>query len=799
MRTLTPNLQELTEQLLLAKHTPTAIVVNARGDMHYVHGRTDRFLEHTTGEIGTNILKIAREGLRLPIAKALYDLSLDRGDVEVDRIVLRQDDEIYGVKLSISRINNPAAARDMFLITLAETNVGPTNRAENFKTQEELWNHVQRLENELDYTREHLQATITQYEAANEHLAHANGDLRSSNEKLHRANEELQASKEELQSVNEELCIVNDELRHKLTETVRASNDIKNLLDNSEIRMIFLDLQLCIRRFTRGATEIVRLVDSDIGRPLDHFAHRLGYDHLHDDIREVLATLEPKALELQTLEKHWYLARILPYRTMDEEVDGIVLTFTDVTLLKETNKKLEFLFDVLPVGISLVDQQRTSFKHNAAFLRMCDLSSTDAAERLNLRRRYYRPDGTERSIEEFAASRVLAGEKAVLNIESGFRRANGEMTWLDVSAVACPFKDWSVIVVTADVTARRNAENALKNSEEKFSRIFHHAPLLIALIDIETMTLVDCNQRFLDVSGYARHEVIGTRTKALDWMPGEAALKFLDTMSKHGFTCNEEVVCRAKDGRGIDCLYNGFILEIGGKRQVVSMIQDVSELNRSEKIRSTLRKEKETVLRELAHRTKNNMFVIRSMLNLHAMHTQNDEVHRLVTDVENKILAMALVHQKLYQSNNLSRVDLGEYLRELAPALMGSLAFAPNRIAFDVDAESISALIDIVIPCGLVVTELISNSFKYAFPDGRKGKISVHLHRKSPETIHLHVADDGVGVNPHFDFRGQTTLGLQTVFMIVEHQLKGTIKFGSSEHGLMCDIEFADTLYSERV
>lgn len=794
------NLRELTERLLLAEHTPTAIVVNGKGDMFYAHGRTGRFLEQTTGDVTTNILKVAREGLRIPLAKALHQVTKNQQTATIDRIVLRDENDVYHVHLSISYIDNPHAPQDAYLITLTEKNSTTVTRAEDVIATEAQWSYVTKLETELDSTREYLQATIEQLETANHALTRTNDDLQSSNEELQRANEELQTSKEELQSVNEELSFVNTELRQKIAELIRANNDIRNLLDNSEVGMIFLDTKLCIRRFARGSADIVYLLDSDVGRPLTHFVHRLHHDRLHDDIREVLATSISKELELQAHDNQWFLTRILPYRTVENEIDGVVLTFTNVTFLKETNEKLAFLVDALPVGISIIDRERKSFLYNPAYVRMCDLSGQDSIQHIPSARSFFRPDGTTRMLEEFAASRVLAGENKALNVESGFWRTDGTMTWLDVSAVACPFADWSAIIVTSDVTARRNAENALRESEDKFSRIFHYAPLMIGIIDIATSTLVDCNQRFLDVSGFLRDEAIGTPAAKLGWVPCDAAMRFLHAMSRDGFVCNEEVTCRGKDGRRIDCLYNGFIMEVNGKKQIVSMVQDVSERKRAEDtIKATLRKEKDAVLRELAHRTKNNMFVIRSMLNLHAMNTQNDEVRRLFADVENKIFAMALVHQKLYQSNNLSRLDLSQYLRELAPALLSSHSFQQDRISFNLDAESITVLIDTVIPCGLVVTELISNSFKYAFPDDRKGTITVRLFRRSSGIIHLQVSDDGVGVPEHFDFRQQTTLGLQTIFMIVEHQLKGTVTFHSSARGLDCMIDFADTLYSERV
>ena len=648
--------------------------------------------------------------------------------------------------------------------------------------------------------REYLYATIEQLGQTNEEFKSTNDELQSSNEELQSTNEELQTSKEELQSVNEELCTLNNELQHKIDELTNANNDIRHLLENARVGMIFLDAKLRIRRFTRAATDVIDLIATDVGRPLGQFVHRLRYDRLIEDARRVLETRKPHEMELQTHEARWYLVRILPYHVHGETVEGAVLTFTDVTQLKESKDKLEFLFDVLPVGIAVLDQRLQPLKQNAALLEMSDLTAAEFSDGSHAERIYYRPDGNERDPEEFAVNRILRGESSVLDVESGFTRRDGKFTWLATSAVACPFADWRIIAVTSNTTARKEAEVALHTSEEKFSKAFHLAPLMIGIIDLETRTLVECNQHFLDISGFAREEVIGAQTDKLGWMNVNTAAKLLAKMAQGDHVRNEEIVCRAKDGREIDCLYHGFVISVGGKRQVVSMVQDISDRKRSEEaIKTMLRQEKETVLRELAHRTKNNMFVIRSMLNLHAMHTQNDEVRRLFADVENKIVAMALVHQKLYQSKNLSRLDLGEYLRELVPALDSSHSLTPKRIAVHLDAEGISALIDTAIPCGLVVTELVTNAFKHAFPDSRPGNIFIHLRRKAPNTIQLEVRDDGIGLASDFVIRGQQTLGLQTIFMIVEHQLKGSVEFLSSSPGLACHIEFADTLYSERV
>ncbi|HRI62733.1 MAG TPA: CheR family methyltransferase [Polyangium sp.] len=796
------NLRELTEQILLAEYTPTSIVVNEDGDMLYIHGRTGNFLEPTTGEVSTNLLKVAREGLRIPLATAVHNVKTHQKPYQCDTITVRHEQGMIRVRLTAAPIVKSAPASRLIIITLTELSPPPESapKDEIIDLSSAEARRINELAHELQSTREYLYATIEQLGQTNEEFRSANDELQSSNEEFQSINEALQTSKEELQSVNEELSTLNTELHHKIDELTNAQSDIKHLLDNARVGMIFLDAKLRIRRFTLAATDVVDLIVADIGRPLAQFIHRLRYDHLHEDTRRVLQTREPLEMELQTHDARWFLVRILPYRTTADAVDGVVLTFTDVTQLKESNDKLEFLFDVLPVGIAVLDHNRQPLKYNAAFLRMSDLTAAEFVNGTYKARRYFRADGSLRELEEFSVSRILAGEASALDVETGFARRDGKFTWLAASSVSCKFADWRIVSVTSDTTARKEAEFALHASEEKFSKAFHLAPLMIGIFDLETLTLVECNQRFLEVSGYTRDEAIGASTLKLGWLSPDTASKLLAIMADCGYVRNEEIVCRAKNGREIDCLYHGFIMSVGGKRQVVSMVQDISERKRSEEsIKATLRQEKETVLRELAHRTKNNMFVIRSMLNLHAMHSQNEEVQRLFADVENKIVAMALVHQKLYQSKNLSRLDLGEYLRELAPALASSHSLTPERIVVHIDAEEISALIDTAIPCGLVVTELVTNAFKHAFPAGRVGNIFIRLRRKAPHTIQLEVRDDGIGLGHEFDARHQTTLGLQTIFMIVEHQLKGTVAFHASPQGLACHIEFADTLYSERV
>ena len=229
------------------------------------------------------------------------------------------------------------------------------------------------------------------------------------------------------------------------------------------------------------------------------------------------------------------------------------------------------------------------------------------------------------------------------------------------------------------------------------------------------------------------------------------------------------------------------------------LTREITERKKAEDALHASLQEKETLLRELYHRTKNTLQVIRSMLLLQSAKTPNNaQVQKLVKDTDNRILAIALVHQKLYQSQDLSRIQMQEYLNELAQLIIQSYMPTAHNISLLVESENLALLLDTAIPCGLIVHELLSNSLKYAFPDQRDGEISIRLSRNGADNFVLSMVDNGVGVPQGFDFRGQDTLGLQMVCAIAEHQMQGEVRFTGAQ-GVACTIQFPDALYTERV
>jgi two-component system, chemotaxis family, CheB/CheR fusion protein len=351
---------ELMERELLQHHVPAAVLVDAEGEILYLHGRTGRFLEPAPGEGRMNILEMAREGLRRELAVSLHRAVTRSDTVHRNGLRVESDGRPVEVDLTIRPVSTTPSesAANLFLVVLDDRwggsdveQGGPSTRAQAVTEPEKAEGtsepegvadpRILRLEEELRVKEEYLQALHEEMQTSNEELRSSNEELQSMNEELQSTNEELETSKEELQSVNEELTTINAELEAKVADLYRAENDMKNLLAGTGIGTVFVDHDLRIQRFTPSAVEILNLIGSDIGRPVGDLTSRLpSYDRLSEDIHMVLETLVPSAVEVQTRAGAWYLLQIRPYRTLENVIEGAVITFTDITEVKQARATL---------------------------------------------------------------------------------------------------------------------------------------------------------------------------------------------------------------------------------------------------------------------------------------------------------------------------------------------------------------------------------------------------------------------------------------------------------------------------
>jgi two-component system CheB/CheR fusion protein len=330
------NLQSVADQLLLQSFSPPAVLVNEGGDIVYISGRTGRYLEPAAGKANWNIHVMARPAIRAQLAVALRTALQEKSAVELRG--LRLDDETTAcVDVTVQALTQPKSIDGMAMIVFRDVPAAPGRRKRRAKSAGAVDTTVS---DELIRSREEVQALRQEMRASQEELQAANEELQSTNEELQSANEELTTSKEEAQSMNEELQTINGELQSKLDDLALAQSDMQNLLNSTDIATLFLDNQLNVRRFTEQIARVIHLRESDIGRPLSELASTLIYPELHTDVKETLRTLAFSEKQIATSDGHWFTVRIMPYRTLANVIQGVVITFVDITVAKELESRL---------------------------------------------------------------------------------------------------------------------------------------------------------------------------------------------------------------------------------------------------------------------------------------------------------------------------------------------------------------------------------------------------------------------------------------------------------------------------
>lgn len=362
----TPNLKSITQDLLLDHFSPAAVLTTNKGDIVYISGKTGKFLEPAVGKANLNLFAMARDGLAGALNEAFARASRQHLKVTLKNLKIGTKNDLCTVNLTVMPLFEPSELNSMVLVVFDDVS-GQRKRRSAVKSNpgEEQSQQIVELSQELQLTREELQAAHEEMQSSHEELKSSNEELQSINEELQSSNEELTTSKEEMQSMNEELQTVNQELQAKVDELSRASDDMKNLLNSTNIATLFLDGELCVRRFTSQTAKIIKLIPGDAGRPITDLVTILDYPSLSADAREVLHTLAFKERQVSAQDGRWFKVRTMPYRTQDNRFDGLVITFVDIT----EAKVLEFSMRKIT---SLLQNQLSSLKKdNNPDLRRC--------------------------------------------------------------------------------------------------------------------------------------------------------------------------------------------------------------------------------------------------------------------------------------------------------------------------------------------------------------------------------------------------------------------------------------------
>ncbi|MDB5311326.1 MAG: methyltransferase/methylesterase, CheR/CheB with sensor [Gemmataceae bacterium] len=505
---------DMTHRLLLDQFAPAAVLITRKYEILYVFGPTNRYLAGAAGEPTQDLMAMAGDGLRTRLRSAIHKAVRENCPVILDDAGVKRNDGYHPVLVTIRPVQGPRGEDGLLLVTFqdgkappfpAEGGPGEGPPPETGAGDAAL----RRLEAELKATRADLQRTIEEMESSNEELKAANEEVMSMNEELQSANEELETSKEELQSLNEELGTVNNQLRDKVEELGLANNDMANLLNCTEVAILFLDKAFRIKRYTPPATRLFNLTATDLGRPIGDITPKYSDGTLRHDIEQVLRSFTPRKMEFQTPDGGWWIQRITLYRTLDLHVEGVVLTFTDVTQVRRADEQTRRLATVLRDSNDAVIVHDFEGRISAWNRGAEQMYGYSEAEALQLNAWLKIPEDVRE--EDRGYWELLRRGEGRGSWEIKRKTKDGRI--LDVWVTATLLRDEvgrpvAIARTERDITDRKQAEAALREREESFRGYFDNVTVGTAQIDAAGR-FFRVNDRFCGITGYQREELLG--------------------------------------------------------------------------------------------------------------------------------------------------------------------------------------------------------------------------------------------------------------------------------------------------
>ena len=335
------NMQSLADKLILDHYSPATVLVNGKGDILYITGRTGKYLEPASGKVNWNIFAMARKGINYKLSDTFYKAVRQNEAITFKSAIVINEGGPQMVDISVNPLNEPEDLRGLVMIIFTDVEIPTAREIINTSGNIPASNkREEELERELLQTRQMWQVAGAEMQISQEEFKSSNEELQSCNEELQSTNEELTTTKEEVQSSNEELKTINFELQVKLDDLALVTSDMNDLMNSTNIATLFLDNSLLVKHFTNQMTVVSRLISSDVGRPITDIASDLIYPELAEDVREVQRTLINVEKQVMSRDGSWFNARILPYHTLNDKTDGVVITFVDITKSKVIEAEL---------------------------------------------------------------------------------------------------------------------------------------------------------------------------------------------------------------------------------------------------------------------------------------------------------------------------------------------------------------------------------------------------------------------------------------------------------------------------
>jgi two-component system CheB/CheR fusion protein len=513
-------LGELVQRRLLQDYAPASVLIDRECQILYFHGPTDRYLRQPTGSPTDDLIALAREPLRTKLRATVREAIRDERPATTTGAHVRRDGTQHSVTVLVNPVEVPKVAEKLLLVSFEESPglAGPerasrvADGSSSTGSEESL---VHQLELELTAAKDELQGTIGELESSNEDLKAANEEAMSMNEELQSTNEELETSKEELQSLNEELTTVNQQLQDKMEELEATHTDLSNLFSSTDIATVFLDTQGRIKRFTPAAIELLSLIATDVGRSISDISHKLRDIDLLKDAKVVLDDVTPLEREVCTNDGSWYVQRALPYRTLDDKIDGVVVTFIDITERKRAEQRMkdarayaESVVEAVREPLLVLNQELRVISANRAFYEEFRVAPEETEDR-----QLYELGNHQWNIPSL---KVLLEEILQANTEvDGFEVTHsfpgiGLKTML-LNARQVEQRDnlpQLILLAIEDVTQRRTAEAALFNEKERAQVTLES--IGDAVISADRKSVVEYMNPVAEaLTGWAAHEARG--------------------------------------------------------------------------------------------------------------------------------------------------------------------------------------------------------------------------------------------------------------------------------------------------
>jgi PAS domain S-box-containing protein len=707
---------EMARRALLERYAPASVLIDHKGRVLYFHGTTRDYLEHPPGEPTRDLLTMARDGLASKLRTAIREASRENRSVTVGAR-LRESKTGRSVAITVMPLPATSQSGGFLLVSFAPvlSQLDPAQTADR-EDPGDASSGERALQEELKATRAELQNTIEHMETTNEELKASNEEATSMNEELQSTNEELETSKEELQSFNEELNTVNSQLQHKIGELESTTNDLNNLMAGSETATLFLDTNFRIRWFAPTTRDLFDLAPSDVGRPIAHFAQKFADENLLRDAETVLNKLCAIDAEVLGDTGRWYMRRMLPYRTLDNRIAGIVITFTDITERRHATERMRLALEAGRLGSWELDLT------NDTSIRSIDHDRVFGYETLlpewgyETFMRHVLPEDREEVDRLF---RTAVETRSEWHFECRIRRVDGVIRWIEGRARPAHLTNGKIaymLGVVADITERKHGDRAIRESEKRLQDLIDALPGAIYTTDAAGL-ITSFNPAAAALWG--RSPELGTDEWCGSWrmyhpdgtlMPHDECPMAVALKEKRQIL-GAEAMAERPDGVRVPFLaYPTPLRDTSGViTGAVNMLVDITERKRAEQHR-------EILVGELNHRVKNTLAVVQSIASQTLGHAATMEEAR--ESFTSRLINLAKAHDVLTRES-----WAGANLVDIVTDTVEPHAGGENR--FRIEGQHVRLTPSAALAVGMALHELATNAAKYGALTSETGHVDI--------------------------------------------------------------------------